>query len=126
MSSDPLTIITAANAKLSSFLLRTTKDAPLDANQGEALSVIQRELTAVASIVEEAGHAVRTIKLSQSINQEETAQIDFYARNLQELKILLLPLLASAQEKRRRMAENTEKIHEAQSWLNTLGLTKTE
>jgi len=126
MSPHPLTTITAANEKLSSFLRHASQHAPLDAIQGDAMSAIEAELPAVASVVEEAAPAVRTLTLSHNLNPEGRSQIDLYSRNLQALKTLLLSLLASAQEKRKRLTENTDKIHEAQSWLNTLGLTKTD
>lgn len=126
MSPESLTVITSANAKLSRFLHHASEYSSTHANQTNMLSRIESELPAITLIIEEAGRAIGSSELSKNIDEVARSQIDRYARNLRELKALLLPVLASAQAKRQHLAENTQKVHEIQSWLGTLTLTKME
>lgn len=126
MSPESLTIVASANARLSSFLHHASSHDSGHIDPGDILSMIESELPAIASILEEAGRAIGSTGLSENLDEETRVQVNLYARNLQELKNLLTPILASAQARRQRLAENTQEIHETQSWLSTLNLTESD
>lgn len=126
ISPESLRILAAANAELSTFLTTTSQHLSAHAGPDEVLSSIEIQLPTIAATLERAGRAIGPSAHSEYLNQEAKTQVDFYIYNLGKLKTLLAPLLASAQERRRYLAVRTAKAREAQSWLDSLKVTRGE
>lgn len=126
MLSEPLRIIAEANAEIAGFLDRALAEGLGCSDPGKALSAIEPQLPAIAAILGKAGDALASSIRGETRDRESRLQIDLYTRNLQRLRELLPPLLASAELQHRRLATGAGNVRETIAWLRALQSTKVD
>lgn len=126
MLSESLKIIAEANAEIAGFLDRAMAEGLDRGDPAGALVAIEPQLPAIAATLEKAGAALGPSIRSETLDAESKLQIELYTQNLQRLRELLLPLLASAEVQHRRLATGAGKVRETIAWLRALQSTKVD
>lgn len=124
MSPESLKTIAAANAEIARFLNLALAEGLGGNNPAKALSAVEAQLPAIAATLEKAGGVLGPSIRTEALDHESRLQVELYTRNLQRLRELLPPLIASAEVQRRRLATGAGKIREAIAWLRALQSTE--
>lgn len=124
MLSEPLRIIAEANAEIAGFLDRALAEGLGPGDPGKVLSAIEPQLPAIAATLGKAGAALASSVRGETRDRESRLQIDLYTQNLQRLRELLPPLLASAELQHRRLATGADEVRETTAWFRALQSTE--
>ncbi|HZT71887.1 MAG TPA: hypothetical protein VFC10_19345 [Terriglobia bacterium] len=90
------------------------------------LSAVLSHLPEISGIIEKAGAALRALMPIGDLDRESKLNVDLYAKNLQNLKAVLMPILASAQARRESLLRKRADARETLRWLSALKMTEAE
>jgi hypothetical protein len=123
MTSESLALIRSANSRISNFLARVPDLSGAGGGPPVNLASLQKQLAAISTLIDSAGPHLR---VSQTLDLEERAQVGVYAANLERLKSFIIALETYAGARRRHLEERARQVKEALAWCATLKLTAPE
>jgi len=126
MPSEPIITIIESNARLATLLRQPWAHKPGAGTSNQDLSAVLSHLPEISGIIEKAGAALRALMPIEDLDRESKLNVDLYAKNLQNLKAVLMPILASAQACRESLLRKRADARETLRWLSALKMTEAE
>lgn len=125
MNSECLSLVRAANAEISGFLLEVSDFFPVKGEAVVRLGEIERQLAALSGTIQNVGRSLGPSVSVESLDPESRDEVKRYTAHLEGLRSFMLALEAYAEERRSQLAGDTRQISEALAWCNALKLTTT-